>query len=156
MDDQTKFRQVHRTLLKAVAGAAPQGGALPPCPPPLELSFDGDLFMLGPETPVAAPARTAVVTQTTPRLLLPPPDSAGSESSSAPSTAVADPPSVSLAVLSTSYAGESEVRRSARSTAGQHPNVYHLPRPVGNLASGAANPPGPVSNAVTALFRPWS
>ena len=163
MDDQTKVRQVHRTLLKAVAGAAPQGSALPPCPPPLdrprsedELPFDGDLFMLGPETPVAAPARTAVVTQTTPRLLLPPPDSAGSESPSAPSTAVADPPSVSLAVPSASYDGESEVRRSARSTAGQHTNLYHLPRPVGNLASGAANPPGPVSNAVTALFRPWS
>ena len=163
MDDQTKVRQVHRTLLKAVAGAAPQGSALPPCPPPLdrprsedELPFDGDLFMLGPETPVSAPARTAVVTQTTPRLLLPPPDSAGSESSSAPSTAVADPPSISLAVPSASYVAESEVRRSARSTAGQHPNLYHLPRPVGNLASGAANPPGPVSNAVTALFRPWS
>lgn len=154
--DQTKVRQVHRTQLKPVARAALQGGAVSPCSPPLdhppsedELSYDGDLFVLGPGTPIAAPARSAVVTQTTPRLLLPPPDPIDPGSSNTSSAAIAEVPVVPLVGPSTSHPGEGVVRRSARSTAGQHPNVHHLPRPVWGSA------PAPVSSAVTAFYRPW-
>lgn len=164
-DDQTKVRQVHRSLLKAVAGTGPPAGASAPHSPPLdrslsgdELSRDGDLFVLRPEIPVAAPASTAAVTQTTPRLLLPPPSSASTQPGPAHAPLPAAPavPSVSVAASPISDTGDNGMRRSTRSTAGQHPNLHHLPRPVGGLAVGVVNPPSLVSNAVTALFRPWS
>lgn len=41
------------------------------------------------------------------------------------------------------------VRRTARSTAGQHSNRYNLPQPVDRRPVSA-------SNAVSALYRPWS
>ena len=164
MDDQAKVRQVHRTSLKAVTGTPPQRGesvlGSPPLVQPLsedEWSGDGDLFVLEPEVSIAVPARTVAVTQTTPQLLLPPPDSASvrSEPSGASSIGAADLPSASLTVPST-FSSNSGVRRSTRPTAGQHPNIHHLPRSIGDSAAGAANPPGVVLNAVVALFRPWS
>lgn len=165
MDDQTKVRQVHRTLMKAVAGAAPQSGALTIGSPPLdqpsseeEFSCDGDLFVLEPEVSIAVPACTAAVAPTTSRLLFPSSDSAsaGPGPSGVSSTGTADLPSVSLTVPSTGYPSDSGVRRSTRSTAGHHPNLHHLPRAVGHSAVGATNPSDLVSNAVVAIFRPWS
>lgn len=50
----------------------------------------------------------------------------------------------------------SVVRRSVRPTAGQHSNVHHLPRPVGEPAQGAVSFPAPALNAVSALYRPWT
>lgn len=44
-------------------------------------------------------------------------------------------------------------RRTAPSTASQHSNVHHLLRSVGEIDRAAANSPGLVSNAVSALFR---
>lgn len=122
------------------------------------LRDDGDLFVLRPETSGSLQLCELGLQQTTPRLLLPPLCSASAESEpiGAPSTVAAELPSVSLTVPPISYPGGSGLRRSTRSTADQHPNIHCLPRPVGDLASGAANPPGSVSNAVTELFRPWS
>lgn len=72
VDDPTKARQVNRTLLKAVVGAAPQEAALAPCSPQFdspqsegELSCGTDLFLWEQEPPPAA-----AVTQTTSRLAL--------------------------------------------------------------------------------------
>lgn len=52
MDDSTKVRQINCALLKAVVGAAAQGGASAPCALPTdssqsedELSCDGELFL---------------------------------------------------------------------------------------------------------------
>lgn len=55
-----------------------------------------------------------------------------------------DPP------VSSVVAGESMVRRTGRRTAGQHSNVHHLPRSVGEGTVSSI-----VSSAVGALFRPW-
>lgn len=163
-DDETKVRQVHRSLLKAVAGAVTHAGGQP-CSrsqnQPLsegESFCDGDLFLLRPEGPVAGPASTAAGTQTTPRLLchLPAVVSVQSEPARAPSTITVAAPSTCSTAPPASDPGAVEIRRSIRSTAGLHPNLHHLPRSVGGPASGAANLPGLKSNAVTVLFRPWS
>lgn len=164
-DDQTKVRQVHRSLLKAVAGSGPHGGASASHSPSPhrspsgdELSCDGDLFVLRPQTPVAAPVSTEAVTQTTPQLRLLPSGAAAAlpVPVSAPETAAAVAQSVSFAAPTTSDTNDNGLRRSARSTAGQHPNLHHLPRPVGGSSSGVVNPSGSALNSVTALFRPWS
>lgn len=47
-------------------------------------------------------------------------------------------------------------RRSRRPTAGQHSNVYRLPRPVGETVGGVQPVPEVMSNAVIAFFRPWN
>lgn len=64
-------------------------------------------------------------------------------------------PSAAVPVPPSTHPDTSQVavRQTTRSTAGQHSNVHHLTRP---LASGAANPPHPVSNAVSVFFRPWN
>lgn len=46
-------------------------------------------------------------------------------------------------------------RRSARVGAGQHTNLHHLPRGVGEVRSGPMNHEV-VSNNISVLFRPWS
>lgn len=43
-------------------------------------------------------------------------------------------------------------RRTGRVGAGQHSNVHHLPRAIGNVN---VNPPACGANAVMAWFRPW-
>lgn len=163
-NDLTKTKQVHRTLLKAVVGAGALDGAAAPLPPPLDepQSEDEllcDLFVLRHEAPRAAPIQTAAVTQTTPRLLLPQVDQGSPvPGPSVAPAAVIDFPSGHSAIPSATYPDTSEVavRRTARSTAGQHSNVHHLPRSAGDLVHGAVGLPDPVSNAVSALFRPWN
>ncbi|KAL6463358.1 hypothetical protein MHYP_G00277490 [Metynnis hypsauchen] len=52
--------------------------------------------------------------------------------------------------------GGTILRRTTRKTAGRHPNIHHLPRPVGGGMEGAAVFPIPgSSNLTSALFRPW-
>ena len=164
-NDHSRIKHVHRTLLKAVVGAgAPDGAAASSAPLPDEqpsedeLPHDGDLFVLRREiSPPAAPVQTATVTRTTPQSL--PPQVAPVPTVPGPCTDhVAGAPSTHIDLPPVTYpnAGEAAVRRSVRSTAGQHSNINHLPRPAGDLVRGAANSSGPTSNAVSALFRPWN
>ena len=98
VDDPTKARQVNRTLLKAVVGADPKGGAPAPCSPPTdspqsedERLCGGDLFLRGHESSQETPPRTATVTQTTPLLLLPQADPIPVRAADLPSTVPATP-----------------------------------------------------------------
>ncbi|KAJ7986684.1 hypothetical protein DPEC_G00342450 [Dallia pectoralis] len=163
VDEPTKARQVNRALLKPVVEARPLSEAASPCSPPAdppqsedELSGD-DLFILRHEAPLVTPTRVTA-TQPAPRLqLLPAPLAPTGQVPLGPSTRAPEGPIPSSPPLPRLLPAVSEVaiRRTVRSTAGQHSNVYHLPRPV-VAAENAAEPPGPVSNAVMALFRPWS
>ena len=166
-DDQSKIKHVHRTLLKAVIGGESPGHVVashpsPPDRPVSESSCDGDLLFLVPEAaslPTLPATRAVAETQTTPRLphhqanLIP-----TVPGPSMSPVVISVQPSASRVIPSTSSSDTTNLplRRSARPTAGQHPNVHRIPRPVGDLAVGAANSQGSVSHAVTALFRPWS
>ncbi|XP_029941466.1 uncharacterized protein LOC115383427 [Salarias fasciatus] len=141
VDDHTKARQVNRALLKAVVTTAPTGSAQTPCSPPNdlpqsedELSGDEDLFLLGQEASRAAPAPTAAAPHTTPQSLSTPPESDPTVPGNGPPVLLAVP-SVTLEVPS-----GTTIRRTARSTAGRHPNVHRLPRSVQEPVQGAADP----------------
>jgi len=165
-NDLTKTKRVHRALLKAVVGThspedVPVPLSIPPDSPQSdgELSFDGDLWVSRNEALNPPSTRSAVVTQETPWLLFPPSDEASIEAG--PSVALAampELPSSRLAIPPDTCPDSSAVtlRRNARSTAGQHPNVHHLPRALGELVPVAENSPGPVSNSVSVIFRPWN
>lgn len=165
--DQSKAKHVHRSMLKAVVRAGSPGYASDPLVPPSdqphsedELPNDGNWFVLRYEAPSVIPNPTAAVSQTTPPGRLPQtgPAPVGSVPPLSPATVTAREPSVRLEVPAATQSGteEATLRRTLRSTAGHHSNVNHLPRSVGEIAQAAANPPEPVSNAVTAIFRPWS
>lgn len=163
-DNPTKVRQVHRKMLKAVVGAGPPGCAPSQDPPSVEeplaendCSFDYDLLVLRQQPPVTSAARPAIsptaVTLTPPQMPVLPSDS--DPQVCVPLTAPHTGASNFVAAPPVSCPGPSNIapRRTTRSTAGHHSNVYHIPRPVGPVE--AAGPPAPVSNAVSALFRPW-
>ncbi len=118
-----------------------------------ELPYDGDLLVVRYEIPLATPHWTAAVTQTTPWLLFPQADSVLPV---APSSVTVDLSSALLVVLSTTHPDTSAgpVRQTTWWTAGQHSNIHHLTKSVGQSVDGAANVAGPVSSAVVALFRP--
>ena len=166
-DDLDHIRQVHRTLLKAVVRAAPLGRipapiSTPPDLPPVEddVSWDGDLLVLRPAALSAIPTPPAAVPRHIPELLPSTTDLALTlpGPSVAPATVAADLPSVHSAVPSGPCPSTSNTaaRRTVRSTAGQHSNLHHLPRPLVGSVQGAANVLQPASNAVLALFRPWN
>lgn len=46
--------------------------------------------------------------------------------------------------------------RSSRTTAGQHSDLYYLPRAVGEIRGRSTGASEMVSNAISVLFRPWS
>ncbi len=73
-----------------------------------------------------------------------------------PAPLAAQSPSASVTPLAVSPPRSEEVarRRTARSTAGQHSNRHHLPRPANEVVQ--AGPSAAQSNAVLAFFRPWS
>lgn len=168
-DDQSKVKHVHRTLLKAVIGVESPGCAAASNPPllntPVSDEFscgDDDLLFLVPETasvPILPATRAVAETQATSQVS---PHSADlvptAPGPSRPLVIAPAQPSTSLVIPYTSSSDTSITapRRSARSTAGQHSNVHRVPRPVGEFALGAATSQGSVSQAVTALFRPWS
>ena len=156
-DDLTQARQVHRSLLKAVVGVDPPRSVSPPSLPEQppsedELSCDGDWLLLRPENPLHPSAQAEAVTQTTPPVLGPPPD----PGPPVPSSSVEIVPVVAGTSSSLPVGGGIAVRRTARSTAGHHSNVHRLPRATGRGEQGGGNPPVLVSNAVVAIFRPWS
>uniref|UniRef100_A0A3B4WI95 Gypsy retrotransposon integrase-like protein 1 n=1 Tax=Seriola lalandi dorsalis TaxID=1841481 RepID=A0A3B4WI95_SERLL len=148
LDDLTKVKRVHRTLLKAVVGVASPGSTSdsPPIPPGQlvmqDESSDDDLLVLVRETPTPSAGRMARETQTAPALALP----------AAAVVPVPPPHSVPLAVTPPGI-NETAMRRTARSTAGHHPNPHRLPRPANEMAQ--ARPPPAQSNAVSVFFRPW-
>lgn len=167
LGDQTKAKHVHRSLLKAVIGAGSPGYTSDPLAPPSdqphfedEVPNDGSWFVLRYGAPSVIPNPTAAVPQTTPHGLHSQtgPPLVGSVPPVSPVAVAANEPSVRLEVPATTQSGTEEVtlRRTLRSTAGHHSNVNHLPRSVGERAQAVANPPEPVSNAVTAIFRPWN
>ena len=51
---------------------------------------------------------------------------------------------------------QSTWRRTGRSTADQHSNIHSLLQPVGIRGNGVLEFAGPVVNAQSVLFRPWS
>lgn len=122
-DDLTSTKRVHRSLLKPVIGAEldappPVGEAPSSHSPPSEdtESLHGDLFVQL-EIPQPAPQSTGGVSLPRPLTC-----------SSAPPILTSSP-----AVPSNSQNGAVIVRRTMRSTAGQHSNVHHLPRPATGL-----------------------
>lgn len=166
-DDLSKVKHVHRTLLKAVVGAEPPDHAVashapPPDSPVSESSCDGDLLFLVPRTaplPTLPATRARAETETAPQQLHHRPNMDPTvPGPSVPPVLNPDLPSASPVAPFTSSSDPINLppRRSTRSTAGHHPNVHRIPRPVGDLASGAAISERPVSHLVTALFRPWS
>ncbi|XP_048851412.1 uncharacterized protein LOC125720231 [Brienomyrus brachyistius] len=163
VDDQTQVRHVHRTLLKAIVNVS---GVCPGNPLPMESTFssdessdDEDLVVLRQEGPggvsgssLSRPVARTCAAQKSP---LRPAEVPGP---SVVSPSVVSQPLGSRVVpaMSYPYSQEVEVRRTTRATAGQHSNAYHLPRPAGVMAQGTVSSLDPVSNAVAALFRPWS
>lgn len=145
VDDETKVRQVHRTMLKAVVGVDSPGHASSPYlsprgepPPEEEPSFEYDLLVLD-QRPLVASSTMPSTRPTTSQV---------SSSIPAPGSSSCRP------LLSCPDSSNIGPRRTARQTAGQHSNMHHLPRPAGDVH--AANPSAPVSNSVSVLFRPWS
>lgn len=161
LDDPSKVKHVHRSLLKArpehhavdeTSRSCPQGDA--------ENhvwendSLDGDLYeilpaatqthvpvnLLCPQTDAASPAAT---------FQLPP-----ATSTTASESQSLDGPPLHQAGTP-QHAGAGAVRRTVRSTAGRHTNIHHLPQAVGNRAIGAAASQVPVACVTTAVFRPW-
>lgn len=152
--EQTKVRRVHRSLLKALVGVntpdpAPVGNPLSRHQSISEddLSFEGDLF-LRPEprrpAPPLPPTRTTAVAPVPRTAELP----------LVPSVMPLDQPIfLPIAPVADAGPGDPLVRRSMRSTAGQHHNRHHLPRPAGRPPQGEENAPS--SSAMCAVFRPW-
>lgn len=154
--DLEKSKNVHRNMLKAQVGPAGVVSPPVPSPPPAVLegnsSGDDDLWVLVPQTPL--PSATAATSN--PRSMGP--DVAAS---------LRDPPvfETPLGQAGTSSrspppvnpVGSSQplLRRTGRPTAGQHSNVYHLPRPVGRVNAEVAEPPRALSNVQSAFHRPW-
>lgn len=163
VDDPTKVKHVHRNMLKAVvgvdtSGCASSNNSFVEEPPSVdEHSFEYDLMVLRHPPSVRSSAvpstRSTTVTPSTSQGPVPSdPGSPAGSSSMMPHAGA----STSLAVPPVSCPGPSHKapRRTIRSTAGHHSNVHRLPRPVGEVAP--ADPPAFVSDAVSALFRPWS
>lgn len=150
VDDLQKTRNVHRTQLKVHIGPEPVP-LFHQSPPPRisedsDDSLGGELWVLVPDTP--APPVSLV-----PRLS----GSTGPDrvtlvdSRPVPETPAAAPSSLQHPATP----GQSVSRRTARSRAGQHSNIHHLPRPV---SQGDNGPVGPLRLALTAqsaVFRPW-
>ena len=160
--DLEKVRNVHRNMLKAKVGPDLAGPPLasPPTPPlqsaALELPScsDDDLWVLVPET--SLPSAVPVAGSAGP---MGPPAAARPREAPVPGTPLAQegalvfgssPPPVGAIGVS-----QPAVRRTGRSTAGQHSNVHHLPRSAGCPDGEVAGPSRAVSNVQSAFHRPW-
>lgn len=142
-DDETRVRRVHRTMLKAIIGQDPPGNTslhdLPlheESPPEEEPSLEYDLLVLGQPSSGTVPAESPV----------------GPTTSEVPPSVLTDQ---SSSLVRVSDPGNMGPRRTTRQTAGQHSNMHHLPRAVGDVH--VVTPSISASNLVTAVFfRPWS
>lgn len=154
-----RVRQVHRDLLKAQVGsvAHPPRALSLPAPAGLADSPDSpegcELWLLARETSAPLDSEAPALRDSTgsagmiPVQAQPHPgpsaDQEGSHLAAAPSSGQPD-------------LHRSPVRRTGRSTAGQHSNVHRLPQPVGIRGNGAPAPARPVVNVQSVVFRPWS
>lgn len=124
----------------------------PPPPAPVVTADDSpndiDLWLLVPETPLPQAAAVPSLSGTTDPPVL--------EARPIPDTPLAQRSTgVTVSVPSPSWSSPSEVlRRTVRSTAGQHPNVHRLPRTANYRDQGIEQPPRLVLDAQSALFRP--
>ena len=155
-DDLRKVKHVHRDMLKV------QIQKEAPVPPPRvspvpvganDISSDGDLWLLVSETIPPAAIVPGSSQATGPCAVVPVEDRPVSEAPAEQGRS--QPLDSSLLPVDQPCPSLSLLRRTARSTAGQHSNVHHLPRSVGGGDAGADEPQGLVSNAQSALFRPW-
>lgn len=162
--DLSNVRRVHRSALKACV----RKEALSNGPPGVGLEdreeprVDGegddvDLVVLVPETPCVArgsgfPALADSVEDQLP-VGLPPVVAVREESGGLDVR-----PIVRGAVGSSSSQGDRVVapRRTGRAGAGQHSNLYHLPRTVGEIGSRAAIGVEAIADDTSVLFRPWT
>lgn len=148
--DLRKFKHVHRSLLKPQIGSNPSPilqdvPLVEPVRPREEELDEGDLFVLVPETPQASVMQTPWgITQSVPRGSVEAQGVKEIPEAEVSVQPVTGPPSDSAVT------GESVVRRTGRSTAGQHSNVYHLPR---SLVPGTVS--SVVGSTAVAWFRPW-
>uniref|UniRef100_A0A3B1IT31 Gypsy retrotransposon integrase-like protein 1 n=1 Tax=Astyanax mexicanus TaxID=7994 RepID=A0A3B1IT31_ASTMX len=157
VNDLCKVKHVHRDMLKAQVqkeAPVPPPRVSPPQVPvaPLDTSSDEDLWLLVSETrstAVPVPALSASGPTGLP-MVVPAGDGQISDAPIVPERA--QPLDSLLPVVSQPCSSQS-LRRTSRSTAGQHSNVYRLPRSVG--VENMVESQGPVLNAHSALFRPW-
>uniref|UniRef100_A0A8C5BVU7 Gypsy retrotransposon integrase-like protein 1 n=1 Tax=Gadus morhua TaxID=8049 RepID=A0A8C5BVU7_GADMO len=156
-----KARQVHRNMLKAqVVSSACPPRVLPPPAPTAPIGFtdspeDGELWLLARDS--SAPSAIEALARSCPTgPVTMTPAGAGPDPGPGPS---AEPERVhSAAPPSSGQPSSSQPtrRRTGRSTAGQHSNLHRLPQPVGIRGNGVLEFAGPVVNAQSVLFRPWS
>ena len=150
VDDMEKVKHVHRTMLK------PHVGAKPPCQPapvlpivaPSEEGPDDDpgILMLHIPDPPPQPEPTVSVAPAAMPLpvaaRLPCPSLLSGPSGSQPQPEEGQElPPVEDVPISPPDSNATEVRRTARTTAGQHSNLHHLPRPALGVALGAVDSP---------------
>lgn len=146
-DDLSKVKHVHRSLLKTRICMIPSPDwpdssiAEYECPQEGEEPEEGDLFVLVPETPQDG-GRQPPWNLASPR---------PGEGHMVPFEPEADSPPQVHPPTSSLGISESGVRRTRRSTAGQHSNVYHLPRPMGVGGSSST-----VCSTAVVWFWPWS
>ena len=160
-DDLARVKRVHRTLLKAIVGMA----ASEKNPAPLSISLDRpaasecssddeDLMAAVGDTILPPAAQPAGEVQTAPASAIPVASTAPLPAA-LPAHLMVQPTSVNGAPLAVPLpVSEAVRRRTTRPTAGQHSNFHHLPRPANEVAQ--AGPSAGQSNAVFAVFRPWS
>ena len=176
-----RVKHVHRTMLKPRLGPEAQDQSPTPAAersvvPQEEDLLDDELWVLMPDAstalhqPVPAcsadpvrlpssqsfaavssiPSGQQLSTRILPEEALP----------AAPGSNTSPPRGSSLTVpsLSPDQPGISEVgvRRTSRTSAGQHSNLHHLPRSMGGAALGTVDSLRPMSQAMAAIFRPWS
>ncbi|XP_068607149.1 uncharacterized protein [Brachionichthys hirsutus] len=157
-DDLHKTKTVHRQVLKPVvqpeATTTPLATPSPPALEELDEDSDRDIFLVVPEFPF--PQVTAVPSgacSAGPAVLAP------SENGHAvveyPVGESSTQPSASVSTMDQPSASPPELRRTVRSTAGHHSNVYHLPGPAVPQSRPVNDLPGSVSHAQFAIFRPW-
>lgn len=157
VDDETKVKHVHRFMLKVVVGMDNLDSTSPEEPALLEelcseeQGPDFDLFLLQQENPGPPP----LVSVSPPTNSKATPTGAGLPTCCDGQVLNAGV-SVSSAAPSDSGTGSCGVvlRRTARATASQHSSPHHLPHPAERVE--IHNPPAPIANSVSVLFRPWS
>ena len=153
VNDLDHPKNVHRNMLKAVVqpeAAASPVRLPPPWAPAMEegdSSSEDDFGLLITRTTALRPTATPGVADTTPPAE-PPADRSGTGQPVGPSLSTSPIPESSCqpAQLSpTDQPGTSQqaLRRTARSTAGHHPNVHHLPRATGGRGNSHMRGFGP-------------
>lgn len=159
IDELTKVKRVHRSLLKPVVCSdvlvsSPTSESQSPDHSISEDDACPDLFLrVDAQQSPPLPANLQTVQKKASSQF------SGVHHQEAPSTSASQIPGVATThskpvVMSKIHGPCMATGRTTRSTAGQHSNIHHLPRPMG-LMHGAANSPDLHSNAVSVLFRPW-